>query len=58
LLRGLDLAVSGRVASLAATYAIEQVGTAEHSYTHDAFSERYREAFGADLPDQFWRAPG
>jgi adenosine kinase len=56
LLRGLDIPAAGRVASLAATYAIEQVGTAEHSYTHDAFSERYREAFGAYLPDLFWRA--
>jgi adenosine kinase len=50
LLRGLDVADAGRVASLAATYAIEQVGTAEHSYTRDEFSERYRDSFGAYLP--------
>ena len=54
LLRGLDVAVSGRVASLAATYAIEQVGTAEHAYSRDEFSERYRQSFGSYLSDQFW----
>jgi adenosine kinase len=54
LLRGLDLAAAGRVASLAATYVIEQVGTIEHDYTHDEFSRRYKEAFGAELPEKFW----
>ena len=54
LLRGLKLEEAGRVASLAATYAIEQVGTIEHGYTHKEFSHRYRTAFGADLPEKFW----
>ena len=54
LLRGLDVAGAGRVASLAATYAIEQVGTAEHSYTPQEFTTRYRESFGADLPEAFF----
>ncbi len=54
LLRGFDLDVAGRIASLAATYAIEQVGTAEHSYSPDEFSERYRASFGAALPDGFF----
>ena len=54
LLRGLDIATSGRVASLAATYAIEQVGTAEHSYTRSQFVERYRQSFGADLPAEMF----
>jgi adenosine kinase len=54
LLRGLDLATSGRVASLAATYAIEQVGTAEHVYTKHEFAARYVDAFGAQLTDRFW----
>ncbi|MGA7910505.1 MAG: carbohydrate kinase family protein [Candidatus Dormiibacterota bacterium] len=58
LLRGLDLERAGRVASLAATYAVEQVGTIEHGYEHEAFSDRYREAFGMDLPAEFWRKPG
>ena len=54
LLRGLDVPTAGRVASLAATYAIEQVGTAEHSYTPEEFLVRYRESFGADLPRKFF----
>ena len=55
LLRGLELASAGRVASLAATYAIEQVGTIEHSYSPEEFSARYADAFGAALPPAFWR---
>ncbi len=58
LLRGLELEQAGRVASLAATYAVEQVGTVEHSYTLAEFSERYSEAFGARLPERFRRPPG
>jgi adenosine kinase len=54
LLRGLDLAESGRVASLAATYAVEQVGTIEHGYTRAEFSSRYLEAFETELPEKFW----
>jgi adenosine kinase len=53
LLRGLELEQAGRVASLAATYAVEQVGTVEHSYTLAEFSQRYRAAFGTDLPEKF-----
>jgi adenosine kinase len=54
LLRGLDLETAGRVASLAATHAVEHVGTIEHHYERAAFAHRYREAFGADLPETFW----
>jgi adenosine kinase len=54
LLRGLDIEQAGRVASLAATYAVEQVGTMEHSYTQAEFSKRYAEAFGARLPERLF----
>jgi adenosine kinase len=54
LLRGLDVATAGRVASLAATYAIEQVGTAEHSYSTGEFADRFGDAFGAPLPARFF----
>ncbi len=54
LLRGLDVATAGRVASLAATYAIEQVGTAEHAYTRQEFASRYRESFAGDLPGELF----
>jgi adenosine kinase len=55
LLRGLDIPTAGAVASLAATYAVEQVGTIEHAYTRHEFSTRYREAFGRQLPASFWQ---
>ena len=54
LLLGLELGAAGRVASLAATYAVEQVGTIEHEYTRGEFAARYRDAFGAELPEKFW----
>lgn len=57
LLRGLDVATAGRVASLAAAYAVEQTGTVEHSYDRPEFDERFREAFGEDLPPEFWGRP-
>jgi adenosine kinase len=56
LLRGLDLATAGRIASLAATHAVEQVGTIEHHYERVDFAERYREAFAEDFPERFWGA--
>jgi len=58
LLRGLDLPIAGRVASLAATYAVEQVGTIEHAYTSGEFSARYLKSFGKSLPGRFWRGSG
>ena len=54
LLRGLDVPAAGRVASLAAAWAVEQVGTVEHSYTPEEFALRYREAFGDELPAGFF----
>ncbi len=54
LLRGLDLHHAGRVASLAATYAVEHVGTIEHRYTQADFCARYRKSFGSELPEKFW----
>ena len=56
LLRGLDLATAGRVAALAATYAIEQVGTIEHGYTREEFNLRCQDCFGLDLTEKFWVA--
>jgi adenosine kinase len=56
LLRGLELGAAGRVASLAATYAVEQVGTIEHNYTLAEFARRFQDAFGMELPEKFWRA--
>jgi len=57
LLRGLDVYAAGCVASLAATYAVEHVGTIEHSYSRDEFCERHRYAFGSDVSDALWGDP-
>jgi adenosine kinase len=50
--RDLPLEVTGRVAALAAAFAIEERGCQEHNYSRAAFAERYRAAFGADLPSE------
>ncbi|HMQ30773.1 MAG TPA: carbohydrate kinase family protein [Chloroflexaceae bacterium] len=56
--RDLPLEVTGRVAALAAAYAIEERGCQEHGYTRAAFGERYRAAFGSDLPGEAVTAAG
>jgi adenosine kinase len=48
--RDLPLEVTGRVAALSAAYAIEQRGCQEHAYAREQFAERYRAAFGSELP--------
>ena len=48
LLRGLGVERAGRVASLAATYVVEQTGTIEHRYTREEFADRFRDAYGDD----------
>lgn len=57
LLLGVDLPVVGRIAALNATYAIEQHGTQEHTYSPDEFIARYDQAFpdfaGTLHADQF-----
>lgn len=45
---GLPWEICGRLASVAAVYAIEQIGTQAHSYTPAEFAVRYRENFGVD----------
>lgn len=45
LLLDLDLAVVGRLAGLSAAYAVEHVGTQEHSYTIEEFLDRFDRAF-------------
>ena len=45
---GLDIERAGRIASLAAVYAIEQSGTQAHAYTREEFVARYTDNFGDD----------
>jgi adenosine kinase len=44
---GIDWAATGRIASTAATYVVEQKGTQAHGYSRDEFAER----FAAEFPD-------
>lgn len=48
LVHDLPLEVTGRVAALAAAYAIEERGCQEHFYTLSDFVARYTEAFGSE----------
>ena len=52
LMRGMELGlpwpIAGRMGALAATYALENVGTQNHSFTPDEFVARYREHFDDD----------
>ncbi len=45
-LKKLPWQTTGRLGSLAATYALEEYGTQNHRYSLKEFGERYREAFG------------
>ena len=49
LAKKLPHAVTGRIAALAATYAIELKGCQEHFYSVDDFARRYQSAFGEAL---------
>ncbi len=49
MVRGWSWEVTGRVAALAATYAIELYGPQAHTYTWDEFTARYQDAFGDGL---------
>lgn len=45
LLTGRDVGRAGRIASVAASYVVEQTGTVEHRYTHEEFEVRYRSVY-------------
>lgn len=47
LLRGADLAVCGRMGSVAAVYAVESYGTQAHVYTREEYWQRYDAAFAS-----------
>lgn len=46
LARGCELEVCGRLASVAAAYAVEHKGTQQHAYTRDELAARYEKNFG------------
>ncbi|MHB1543113.1 MAG: carbohydrate kinase family protein [Gammaproteobacteria bacterium] len=49
--RGLDWAVTGRVASLLGAFKIEQAGTQNHRFQAVEFWSRYRSVFALDPPE-------
>ena len=49
LLQGFPLDVCGRMGSVASAYAIEQLGTQNHSYTREEFELRYADNFDGRL---------
>ncbi len=49
LINELDWETTGRIASLLGTIKIEHHGTQNHSFTMDAFKERYFESFGSSF---------
>lgn len=46
LVQGRDIQTSAKMGAVSATYAIENHGTQEHSFTYQEFVERYRSNFG------------
>ncbi|MGQ9626374.1 MAG: carbohydrate kinase family protein [Anaerolineae bacterium] len=46
MVRGYSWETTGRIASLAATYALEEFGTQNHRYSREEFIARYKENFG------------
>ena len=48
LLEGRGIERAGRIASLAASYAVEQTGTIEHTYSREEFVERFRQVYGEE----------
>lgn len=49
LMKGLDMEVTGRIASLLGAIKIEQHGTQNHHFTAEEFSRRYAESFGQEI---------
>lgn len=48
-LRGYNLAVCGRMGSVAAVYAIEHAGTVEHKFSKEEFMQRYKQNYKEKL---------
>ena len=49
LMKGMDLATSGRIASLMGALKIEHLGPQNHRFTYDEFAEQFRQQFGYAL---------
>jgi adenosine kinase len=56
--RGYPLPLTGRLAALAAVYAVESYGTQNHTYRADEFAARFRAAFPGYEPPAVLPGPG
>jgi adenosine kinase len=48
-MNGMDLEVTGRIASLMGAIKIENNGTQNHTFTPDEFADRFQQSFGFSL---------
>lgn len=53
LVSGLSVPEAAKIGSIAASFAIERLGTQEHNYSHDDFRQRYQRLFDEHLPLMF-----
>jgi adenosine kinase len=49
LMKGMDLATTGRIASLMGALKIESLGPQNHRFTSEQFAEQFRQQFGYAL---------
>ena len=47
--KGFDLQTSGQIGAVAASYAVEYIGTQEHIYSKEVFAKRYRDTYNAEI---------
>jgi adenosine kinase len=57
LIKGLPLAVCGKIGSLCSVYAMENVGTTAHRFTLNEFITRYGRVFGTEPALQMLKQP-
>lgn len=50
--RGWPRLASAQLGAVCGTYAVETMGTQSHTFTAEEITNRYREAFGEDLPSE------
>jgi len=47
--KGFDIQTCGQMGAVAASFAIEYLGTQEHSYTKQLFAKRYKDTYNAEI---------
>ncbi len=47
--KGFDLQTSGQMGAVAASYAVEYLGTQDHVYSKEVFAKRYKDTYNAEI---------